>query len=110
MFRCTGNADQTVVYSDTLQLNSIYQQTNALNKTQQNTNHKTQFVTSIKLLHVSAPESILMESTKTKEHDNLGTDCPHWYTGSGEGKVGLIFLLCSRRHENDTPVLQYVGV
>jgi hypothetical protein len=56
MFTCTGNADQTVVYSDMFQLNSIYQPTNALIKTQQNTNHKIQFMTSIKHLHVSAPE------------------------------------------------------
>jgi len=40
-----------------LQLNSIHQPKNALNKTQQNTTHKIQFMTSIKLLHVSAPDS-----------------------------------------------------
>jgi hypothetical protein len=51
-----------------------------------------------------------MESTKTKEHANLGTDCPLWYTGSSEGEVGLVFLCCSRHHENGTPVLQHVGV
>jgi hypothetical protein len=31
---------------------SVYQPTNTLNTTQQNTNHKTQFIQSIKLLHV----------------------------------------------------------
>jgi len=56
MSRCTGNADQMVVCSDMLRMNSIYQPTNALNKTQHNKNHKIRFMASIKLLHVSAPE------------------------------------------------------
>jgi hypothetical protein len=54
--------------------------------------------------------AILKESTKTKEHANLGTDCPPWYTGSGEGDVGLVFLCCSRSHENGTLVPKHVGV
>jgi len=37
-------------------LQSLYQPTNALNKIQQTTNHIIQFMASIKLLHVSAPE------------------------------------------------------
>jgi hypothetical protein len=37
-------------------LHSEHQPTKALNKIQQNTNNKTQFMTRIKLLHVSAPE------------------------------------------------------
>jgi len=37
-------------------LQSLYQPTNALKEIQQNANHKMQFMTSIKLLHVSAPD------------------------------------------------------
>ena len=45
-----------ILLTPSIFLHSEHQPTKELNKIQQNTNHKTQFVTSIKLLHVSAPE------------------------------------------------------
>jgi len=43
---------------------------------------KIQFMTSIKLLHVSAPERYHKGVSYNKgievQHANLGTDCPHW--------------------------------
>jgi len=77
------------------------------NKTQITKYNSWQVSNSCMFQHQSA---ILMESTKTKEHANPGTDCPPWYTGSSEGKVRLVFLCCIRCHENCTLVLQHVGV
>jgi hypothetical protein len=56
---------------------SLYSPTNALNKIQENINHKIQSMTSITPLHVLALKCILRNTPRTgvqAQHVNLGTD------------------------------------
>jgi len=60
-----------------------YQPTNALNKMNKITDHQTQFMTSVKFLHVSAlechPQGVYWNRGIQAQHAKLGTDHPHWY-------------------------------
>jgi hypothetical protein len=60
---------------------SIYQPTNAINKIQQNTNHKIQFMSNIELLHVVAlrchPNALYLNKAIQEQHTSLGIDRHH---------------------------------
>ena len=57
-------------------LYSVYQATNASYKIQRNTNHRKQYITSTKLVYVTAPEVYRNEGIQV-QHANLG-----WHRGT----------------------------
>jgi len=64
-----------------LTYHSLYQPTNTFNKIRENAKHEIQFMTSSKLLHVSAPkchpQGIYHNGGTQVQHANLGIDIPN---------------------------------